>query len=399
MTDRPLRHDRRGWWGGRCGRATLAWVLMISLGAAGTAGCNKAKSSAAATKKGGPPELPTVSVVKPERTAGGEVILGTIVASRQITITPQATGRIRKIHAKLGDFVKEGAPLVTLDPADANLGMYQASASAAVAKAAVRVAQTALANAWNDYQRFKPLYESKTIPKATFDKIKTGWLMAKAQVNLAQKQLQLAQSGSAAAYKNRKDTVTRAPFSGYVTRVMMYKGDMVRSMPPSHVMVFADVTPVVVEASIGELSLSGLPKPGQTIKLVIPGLGNKVLTPKMGRIMPALNAMTRSATLRIELPNADHALKLGLTVEIQLESGESNQLSLPLRAVRRTKGGAEVFRVRADGLLERVSVTLGSTRGSRVVVRNGLEATDQVVSDAAQPGLAVGSRVRASADL
>jgi len=107
-----------------------------------------------------------------------------------------------------------------------------------------------------------------------------------------------------------------------VTRVMMHKGDMVRSMPPSHVMRFADVTPVVVEAAVGELGLTKLPKPGEHIKLVIPGLGNKVLKPKIGAVLPALNPITRSATLRIELPNADRSIKLGLSVEIRREKGE-----------------------------------------------------------------------------
>ena len=106
MALRPARSGQTGR-RSRCGRAALAWVLMIVMSGGGAAGCNKAESSAKAKKKKGPAGPPVVNVIKPERTAGGEVILGTIVASLQITITPQATGRIRKIHAKLGDFVKE----------------------------------------------------------------------------------------------------------------------------------------------------------------------------------------------------------------------------------------------------------------------------------------------------
>ena len=109
------------------------WNVALVLAAVGLplAGCNKAESSAKAQEpsskaKAGPP---TVGVVTPEPAAGGDVILGTVVPSREMTVTPQATGRIKKIHAKLGDWVKAGKPLVTLDPTDANLGMYRAGAS------------------------------------------------------------------------------------------------------------------------------------------------------------------------------------------------------------------------------------------------------------------------------
>lgn len=374
---------------------------LVALGsfalALGLSACDKAGSSeppqAQAKAGGNLTGPPRVTVVSPAPSTGGDIIMGTLVPNRQITITPQAGGRIRKLHAKLGDFVKEGEPLVTLDPTDANLGMYRASASVGVAKAAVRVAQTGLTNAYREYKRFKKLYENKTIPEATFTKIKTAWLMAKAQVNLAKQQLQLANSGAATAYKNRKDTVTRAPFDGIITRVMLHKGDMVRAMPPSHVMLFADVTPVIVEATVGELQLSELPKANETVKMVFPGLGNRVMRHKMGRVLPALNAMTRAATLRIELPNKDRTLQIGLSVELHLDSSSGQQLTLPKAALKKDGQGAVVFRVKKDGLLERVAVDVGAQRGDRVVVKRGVSKTDRIVADASQPGLAVGQRI------
>lgn len=388
MTHRLAWHARRSGW--------LVALFTLAL-AAPQPGCNKAKSSepsqAQARAGGDLKGPPKVTVVSPEPSTGGDVIMGTLVPNRQITITPQAGGRIRKLHAKLGDFVKEGGPLVTLDPTDANLGMYRASASVGVAKAAVQVAQTGLANAFREYKRFKKLYENKTIPEATFTKIKTAWLMAKAQVNLAKQQLQLANSGAAAAFKNRKDTVTRAPFDGIITRVMLHKGDMVRSMPPSHVMLFADVTPVIVEASVGELQLSKLPKAGEPVKLMFPGLGNKVLMHKMGRVLPALNAMTRAATVRIELPNKDRAFQIGLSVELHLDGSSGQQLTLPRAALKKDGKGAVIYRVKKDGLLERVAVDLGAKTGDRVVIKGGVRKTDRIVADASQPGLAVGQRI------
>ncbi len=378
----------------------VVWVGVLCIFATlpGASGCKKAKSSEGAGKAGAlagkQPGVPLkVTVVRPEPSSGGDVIVGTIVPNRQITVTPQASGRIQKVHARLGDYVKEKAPLVTLDPKDANLGMYRASASVGVARAALRVAQTGLTNAFSEYRRFKKLYENKTIPEATFSKVKTAWLMARAQVNLAKKQLQLANAGAAAAYKYRKDTVTRAPFAGVVTRVMLHKGDMVRAMPPSHVMVLADVTPVFVEATVGELQLHKLPGPGQRVKLVLPGLGDRVLRPKMGRILPALNPVTRAATLRIELPNEDRSLNIGLSVEIHLGTSSQRLLTLPQTAVKLSGKDAVVYRVGKGGLLERVSVRLGARLGTRVVIASGLSRTDSVVADVSAERLEVGRRV------
>jgi RND family efflux transporter MFP subunit len=215
-----------------------------------------------------------VTVVRPEQGEGADVVMGTIVANRQVNITPEATGRIKTLHAKLGSYVKKGTPLVTLDPRNAALNLYQATTAVRVAKAALRVARTGLSSAHSDYRRYKKLHETKTVSDAAFEKVKTAWLTAQGQVSLAKRQLEAARAVAAVAFKGRQDVVTRAPFSGYVTRVMMNEGDMVRSMPPSHVLRLVDVTPVVVEASIGELLLAKLPKPGQPVKLVIPGLGH-----------------------------------------------------------------------------------------------------------------------------
>jgi hypothetical protein len=160
-------------------------------------------------------------------------------------------------------------------------------------------------------------------------------------------------------------------------------------------MAFADVTPVIAEATVGELQLDKLPKTGQPVKLVIPGLGYKVLMVKMGRVLPALNAVTRAATLRIELPNKDRSLQIGLSVEFHLDESSGQQLTLPQAALRKDGKGAVVFRVGKGGLLERVAVGVGARRGPRVVVRSGVGKSDQIVADAAQEGLAVGQRVLA----
>lgn len=372
----------------------LVWVLC---GLVQLAACDngRTESSAKAQGKQGAGEAPRVSVVSPEPGEGADVVMGSIVPNRQIFITPEASGRIQTLHVKLGDYVAAGAPLVTLDPRNAALGVYQASAAVGVAKAGLQVATTGLTSATTEYRRYKKLYEEKTIPEATFDKVKTAYLMAQAQVNLAQQQLQATQAAAAMAYKGRQDVVTRAPFAGYVTRILMNEGDMVRSMPPSNVLMLADVTPVVVEVAVGELMLSRLPKPAQTVKLVIPGLGNRELRPTMGEVMPELNALTRSATLRIELPNPDRSLKLGLSVEIHLEGAGAQVLTLPASAVKTQGKEHTVLRVSGDGILERVAVSVGQRRGPRVVLRGGVGPKDRIVADFDQPGLSVGRRVQA----
>jgi hypothetical protein len=131
------------------------------------------------------------------------------------------------------------------------------------------------------------------------------------------------------------------------------------------------------------------------VKLVFPGLGNRVMTPKMGLVLPALNPMTRAATLRIELPNAERTLKIGLSVEIHLDTSSGQQLTLPATALKKDGKGVVVFRVTKDGLLERVAIDLGARSGSRVVVCSGVSRSDRIVADASQPGLAVGQRVTA----
>jgi len=94
----------------------------------------------------------------------------------------------------------------------------------------------------------------------------------------------------------------------------------------------------------------------------------------------AVNPATGAVDLRAVVPNPDRTLLPGMYVTLKAQFGQQHKVFLiPQQAVLRDTVGAYVMVVGADGKVARKDVTLGGTTGSKWVVRDGLQAGDQVV--------------------
>ena len=89
----------------RCWMLGLVAAVCLPGCDKGKASTDRSKNPATAESKG--PLL--VSVVVPKTAQSGEIIMGSVVANREIFITPAASGRLLKLHAALGDYVEANA--------------------------------------------------------------------------------------------------------------------------------------------------------------------------------------------------------------------------------------------------------------------------------------------------
>ena len=100
-------------------------------------------------------------------------------------------------------------------------------------------------------------------------------------------------------------------------------------------------------------------------------------------VLPELAPGSRTLRVRIELPNADGALRAGMSARVELaaQSGES-ALAVPTEAIIRSGQRARVIAVRKSGSFEPVTVELGPEIGERTVVRAGLQEGQLIVASA-----------------
>ena len=290
------------------------------------------------------------SLLNEELRTPGEVIDN---AYGTTLITPRVDSLVVRRHAKLGDELKAGAPLVTLS--------------------SVEVAQTqgALLIAEQEWKRMQSLGRDAV----------SGRRYSEAQVAVEQARAAARAyglPGSAVGRANGEFTLT-APHAGRVTEDNFVVGERIE--PGRTLFRLVDESIVWVDAKL----------PAENAQRVAVGSkadiihGDVRLTGKVVQRSHRTAEGTRNSLVRIEVVNKDDSLHGGDYVDAYLDAGASKdtQLAVPTAAVLQLEGDTIVFRQNADNTLDPVSVRTGSVIGNRTVITEGLKVGDVVVIEGA----------------
>lgn len=274
-------------------------------------------------------------------------------------ITPRVESLVVRRHAKLGDEVRAGAPLVTL-----------ASVQVSDAQADLRVAE-------QEYRRVSALGpEAVAGRRITEARVALDRAHAKAQA--------YGLPGSASGTVNGQFTLF-APHAGRITEDDFVIGERVE--PGKALYRLVNESAVWVDARLAP-GMAPQIEPGHEATVVFNG---KELSGKVLRSAHRTSDATRNASVRIEVPNRDDILHAGDFVEVILKADSedavtnraASELSVPVGAIVQLQGDSVVFRRDARGVIEPVPVRTGETLGERTVIREGLRAGDTVVVDGA----------------
>lgn len=288
--------------------------------------------------------------------APGEVVENAYGAT---LITPRVEALVVRRHARLGDEVRAGAPLVTLSSVE------------------VADAQADLSIAEQEWRRVSELgREAVAGRRITEARVALDRARATARA--------YGLPGTAQGHANGQFTLT-APHAGRITEDDFLVGQRIEpGMPLFRLVdestVWVDATlPSGIALRIGEDSVATVIADGQRI-------AGKVL-----RSAHRTSETTRTASVRIEVPNKGDRLHAGDFVEVRFDAGSAAsidnpalaQLSVPTNALVQLEGDTVVFRRTEDGALAAVPVRKGEVLGDRTVIEEGLEAGDAVVVEGA----------------
>lgn len=208
-------------------------------------------------------------------------------------ISGQVPGRVAQVMVNNNDFVEKGQTLLTLEPQDFQVAAAQAEASlnrlrqdlasqyvkVAKARAEVAEAQAVLNQAVTDQNRYRNLYERRTVPKQTLDQTNTRYKVARATVDQARQEerealaaiggstaipldqqpaIKEAQARLEQARLNLGYTTITAHFSGYVTKRQVKVGNWVQPGQPLMALVPLDMQELWVEANFKETQLTNV---------------------------------------------------------------------------------------------------------------------------------------------
>lgn len=178
-----------------------------------------------------------------------------------------------------------------------------------------------------------------------------------------------------------KTLTLRAPASGIVVEKNVVQGD--RIMPGMTVYRIADLSQVWIEADVFEKDLA-LVSEGQGAAVTFEAFPGRIFPGVVTYVYPTVSMQSRTARIRLELPNPDLALKPGMYADIDLDVPPSEPAPVvPRSAVIETGERALVFVKADDGALLPREVTVGRASGRFTQILEGLEPDEQVVSSAA----------------
>jgi RND family efflux transporter MFP subunit len=188
-------------------------------------------------------------------------------------------------------------------------------------------------------------------------------------------------------------TITfRAPFSGYVTEKTVLEGQRIDSGMP--LMTLSDLSRVWVIAQVYENEAAAA-APGRAATLS-PQYDNTVRLPgRVSLVYPTMDVESRTVRVRFEVANPKMALKPGMFVNVELETGQARGVIVPDSAVIDTGTRQVVFVKAAGGQFEPREVAAGARAAGRVLIKTGLKA-GEVVAVAANFLLDSESRLRAA---
>lgn len=269
-------------------------------------------------------------------------------------ITPRVVSLVVRRHAKLGDEVRAGAPLVTLS-----------SVEVASAQADLRTAEQ----------------ESRRVAALGREAV-SGRRITEAQI-AADKARAVARAyglpGTAPGGANGEFTLT-APHAGRITEDNFVVGERIE--PGKALFRLVDESQVWVDAKVPPASVARI-QPGSEAAVWFAG---RDYPGKVMRAAHRTSDATRNASVRVQVDNRDDAMHGGDFVEVRFDAGTlaaqsggaATEVAVPTDAVVQLSGDTVVFRRDADGGIEAVPVRVGEAVGDLTVIREGLKAGDQV---------------------
>ena len=312
----------------------------------------------------------SVNVVRPTPATWTPIVEidGTLAAGQHAELGFKTGGRIAQISVKVGDAVKGGQLLATLDAGEA-------AAQVRATQAQVRAAEAQLALASDTDRRTQTLVQSGSAAEGMGVQSVQQRALAAAQLEAAQAQL----SQNQVALANHR---LSAPFAGSVTRAPEGIGAVVN--PGTTLFEIDDLSHLKLKGTLGEQD-AALVAPGAVLSIDTEhGAVTGTVTAVLGTVDPS----TRRVRVEAAIDNAGGRLRAGSFVRATVASKESlDVLKLPHEAL---KPGAqdEVFVVEHDTLVSR-HLAFSIAPDGTLLVRGGLKPSDRVVlaprSDA-EPG-------------
>ncbi|GAB3768076.1 efflux RND transporter periplasmic adaptor subunit [Spirosoma horti] len=336
-----------------------------------------------------PPPPTAVSAVKAERENATyyDQFPATVTALVEVEIQPQVSGNITGIFFQDGQQVRKGQKLYTIDPQQYRAGYDQAVANLNVQKANLNRAQ-------KDADRYNTLAQQDAVAKQLVDN-------ANASLEATRMQVEAAQATIRQVGTNLKYTTIYAPLDGTIGISQVRLGAAVAPGSTPLNTISSD-NPISADLQVDASEIPRFVKlqnqknaaRDSTLQLVMPD-GSTYKYPGSVRIVDrAVDPQTGTLRVRVAFPNPGKELKVGINANVRVKNSTGQpQLLIPYQAVIEQMSEYFVFVVGDSSKVTQKKVSLGARINDKVIVKNGLNEGEVVVTEGTQK-VREGAKVR-----
>jgi membrane fusion protein, multidrug efflux system len=308
---------------------------------------------------GMPPTTVTSAEVKQENWPTLLSAVGGVSAVEGAVVSSELAGVVAEIRFENGGVAKKGDVLMQLDASAEEAQMHSAEADLQLARA--------------DLQRAGDLTARKVISKAAFDAAESKYKQKAASVDQMRSMIV-------------KKTV-HAPFDGQLGIRQVNVGQSIDARHP--VVALTSLDPVFVDFALPQQHLGQL-KEGLEVRMRSDAMPGREFTGKLTAINSMVDASTRNVSLQATLPNPDHVLRPGMFAKVEVVLPRKEPvLAIPATAISYAPYGDSVFVIekkkdektgKESQVIRQQFIRIGETRGDFVTVKQGLKASETVVS-------------------
>jgi len=297
--------------------------------------------------------------------------IGTVEPYNAVSVRARVAGEITQIAFREGQDVSRGDLLFNIDPRP-----YQAALKGALADLDRDNAR--LKSAKEDVRRYAELIKKDYVTSQTYDQMVANADALKATVAADQAAVQSARV-------NLDYCTVRAPISGRTGNLLVKLGNVIKADDQS-VVTINQILPINVSFSVPEEYLADIQRYAAdgtlAVDAVFPGRTAPNFRGELSFINNTVDGSTGTILLKATFPNPDKTLWPGQFVNVTLRLSTSRSaVVVPSQAVQRGQQGDYVFVVKPDMTVESRTLQLGQGIDGEMVVRKGLEAGEQVVTD------------------
>jgi len=329
----------------------------------------RAKAGSALENETRASSIPTVAVVKPTVSQGGEevVLPGNMQAFIDTPIWARASGYLKVWHVDIGARVKRGQLLAEIESPEVDQQLTQAQSNLSVAAANLKLSQITA-------ERYNGLFKTDSVAKQDVDNAvqdaaaKTATLKAD-EANVARLQ-QLV------AYEK-----IYAPFDGVITARNVDTGALVdadANTAGKELFHLASNNTLRVYVSVPEI-YSRAARPGVTSYLTLNEFPGRRFTGSIVRDAASIDLNSRTLLVEVDVKNPTGELLPGSYVSVHLKlPSKVNAVTVPVSALLFRADGLQIA-IAENGKVRLSKIILGRDYGDAVEVISGLRPTDSVI--------------------